>query len=221
MFCQKCKKEILTTNKFCPECGKKVEELHKTNQQPYWIALIIIGITGIISWKMFDFALPLYIGGFAFLAIPAYLAYKSREFNYINWILYAGMASGFLINFFTNAMWALYLMFASIIGLVLYSALQEDKKMTPEQKEHEFKTAFYDVWKKRAKREGKFIDQKEDELYKEKHSEFNAKNTLTVILPLAVFVALRGEFGIPMAIFIGLIVGGVVRFLYSFFEKNK
>src|SRR3989344_1336644 len=120
MICKNCKKEISTTSKFCPECGKKIEDTHKPNfvlvgkpippflegkakeeyiaatireeqegkQRPYWIALVVIGIAGIISWKMFDFALPLYIGGLAFLAIPAYLAYKSREFNFVNWILY-------------------------------------------------------------------------------------------------------------------------------------
>ena len=50
---------------------------------------------------------------------------------------------------------------------------------------------------------------------------FWTKNTLIVILPLAVFATLRGELSVPSAMLIGLIVGGVVRFLYSFFENKS
>lgn len=252
MTCKNCKKEVPAENKFCSECGAKIEKESKPNfvlvgkpipaflegkakeeyiaatireeqeakQKPYWIALVVIGVAGIISWKVFNFALPLYIGGLAFFVIPAYLAYKSREFNFINWILYTGMGGGVLINFFTDAVWAIYLTLASVVGLVLYNAFQEDKKMTPEQKEHEFKTAFYDLWKKQAKREGKTIDPKEEEYYKKEQSKFNTKNTLTVILPMAIFITLQKEFGVPQAMFIGLVAGGVIRFLYSLFEKK-
>lgn len=235
MTCQNCKKKIPSDSEFCQRCGKKIEKVYKPDfviidpwakvkqeslERKCFIWLFVLGIAGIISWKVFNFTLPLYIAAMAFFVITTYLAYKSHELDLITWILYGGMVGGVLINFLTDAHWALYLIPASIVGLGLYGAYRQDKSMSPEEKEKIFKTEHYDLWKKQAKSEGKIIDPKEEEFYKKEHSKFNIKNTLTVILPMAIFIALRDKFGAPQAILIGLLVGGVVRFLYSHFEKK-
>ncbi|GEM_PF-6483249 len=192
----------------------------KKKQMPYWPVLVTTGIAGIICWQIFHFTLLLYFAGLAFLVVPAYFGYKNNEFNLVSSILYAVMVLGVLINFFTGAMWAIYLLLASIVGLGLHEAFQEDKKMTPQQKEKEFKAAFYDVWKQKVKREGKTIDPNEEQFYKKEQSKFDAKNTLTITLPMVIFAVLQKEFGVPQAMLIGVFSGVVIRFLYPYFDKK-
>ncbi len=145
---------------------------------------------------------------------------KIKKLGRFYWVLIGVITFSIVTNIIFDARWALYLLIATAITLFIYSLYMREKELTLEESEAESKAILYSFWKKKMEREGKIIDPKEDEFYKKKHSEFNTKNTLTVILPLAVFATLRQELGVPLAMLIGLIVGTVVRFLYSFFENK-
>ncbi len=147
---------------------------------------------------------------------------KIKNLDWFYWALIGVMIFSIITNIIFDIRWVLYLLIAAAIMLFIYDLYMREKGLTPEESEAESKTILYPFWKKKMEREGKIIDSKEDKFYKKKHSEFNTKNTLTVILPLAVFATLRQELGVPLAVLTGLIIGGVVRFLYSFFEdKDK
>lgn len=146
---------------------------------------------------------------------------KIKKIDWVYWILIWIITFSIITNIVFDVRWVLYLLIAAAIALFINGLYMREKELTPEESEAESKAILYPFWKKKMEREGKIIDPKEDEFYKKKHSEFNTKNTLTVILPLAVFATLRGELGVPLAMLIGLIVGGAVRFLYSVFENRS
>ncbi len=145
---------------------------------------------------------------------------KIKKLGWVYWTLIGIMVFSIITNIVFDVRWVLYLLIAAAIALFIYGLYMREKELTPEESEAESKAVLYPFWKKKMEREGKVIDPKEDEFYKKKHSEFNTKNTLTIILPLAVFATLRQELGVPLAMLIGLIVGTVIRFLYSFFENK-
>ena len=191
MICQNCKKEIRQNDKFCPNCGEKVESNYKPD-------FILAGQPQKISFWT-----------------------KIKKLGWFYWVLIGVIAFSVILNILFDVRWVLYLLIASAITLFVYGLYIREKELTPEESEVESKAILYPFWKKKMEREGKIINQKENEFYKKKHSEFNTKNTLTVILPLAVFATLCGELGVLLAMLIGLIVGGAVRFLYSIFEKKN
>lgn len=182
----------------------RLEEEQKKRESKYYFFLIIILILGILSYKIFNFALILYISTLFVFLIPLYLAYKNHELNFINTILFLVLLIGFIVNIFTDEFWSFYLIFGGGLGLLFYDIFQQETKLSTEQKNNEFKTIFYDIWKKQAELKGIKIDKKEDEFYKKEHNKFNTINTLTVILPFAIFSTLKNQIGFSEALFVGI-----------------
>lgn len=190
MICQYCKKEIADKSEFCSGCGERLEKIRKPD-------FVLVGQSQNTSFRT-----------------------KIKELDWFYWILIGVMTFSVVLNLLFDIRWVLYLLMVASVALFIYGLYKREKELTPEESEAESKAILYPFWKERMKREGKAIDPKEDEFYKRRHSEFNTKNTLTVILPLAVYTALRGELGTSSAMFVGLLVGGVIRLVYSFFENK-
>ena len=191
MNCKNCKKDIGQNTKFCPNCGEKNEGNYKPN-------FVLLGQPQKISfWN------------------------KIKKLGWFYWVLIGVMAFSIILNILFDVRWVLYLLVVAATTLFIYGSYIREKELSPEESAAESKAILYPFWKKQAEREGKTIDPKEAEFYKKEHAKFNTKNTLTVIMPLAVFVTLRQELSVPLAIFISLLVGGVIRFSHSFFENEQ
>ena len=185
MICQNCKKEIADESNFCPACGRRIEKTYKPD--------------------------------FVLVGQPQKTPFwtKIKELGWFYWVLMGVMTFSFVSNLLFDTRWVLYLLIVASVVLLVYGLYTQEKELTPEESEAESKVILYPFWKKRMEREGKTIDPKEDAFYKKKHSELDTKNTLTVILPMAIFITLRKEIGGSSALLVSLGVGAFMKWLCS------